>query len=163
MKQENGQISLSVRERWQVLGIATGFLLVLALLAWLAITYAAPATILDGIPEYFRAGKIRSALGLCVTLVFYVVGLPLGIVVSLLSIFQGASGRRTGLTRWLLREMSEPGAQDGSEPVLKSLDAKTDDTDGVLNRYLPKAIGWAILVGIVVVAFGILIWAAIDE
>jgi hypothetical protein len=106
MQQHNEQIGLELRERLCVIGIATGLLLVLAFLAWLAIAYAAPATILDQIPEYFRAGKIRSGLGLCVTLFFYVVGLPLGLMVSLLALFQGACGQRTALTRWLLRELN---------------------------------------------------------
>lgn len=145
MEHKDEQIDLSLRERCQVLGIATGFLLVLGFLAWLAIAYAAPATILDLIPEYFRAGKIRTALGLCVTLAFYVVGLPVGLLLTLLSIFQGASGRRTRLTRWILRDMSQ-------QEVRKRL-----------HSSLPPAVGWAIFLAILVVALAVLVWAATRE
>jgi hypothetical protein len=135
MEHEDDQIDLSLRERCQVVGIGTGCLLVLGFLAWLAITYAAPVTILDGIPESFRTGRIRSALGLCSALVFYVVGLPVGLMLSLLSIFQAVSGRKTRLTRWILRGLSQQEVRRRHERALKSLDAEGElsRTDKILH------------------------------
>jgi hypothetical protein len=158
----NEQNRLSFRERWQVLGIASGFLLVLGLLTWIAVTYVAPAAIIDEISEKFRAGRIRSAMGLCVTLVFYVVGLPLGLVLSLLSLFQGGSGKRTRLTNWLLREMSDQKVRERHEHTIRSLNAEGElsQTDKVLNRYLPQTVGWAILLAMLVVVLAVLAWAA---
>jgi hypothetical protein len=165
MKQGNEKIGLALRERCCVIGIATGLLLVLALLAWLAITYAAPATILDQIPEYFRAGKIRGGLGLCVTLLFYVVGLPLGLMLSLLGLFQGAWGQRTALTRWLLRELNSPEVREGNERTNNSLVAHANltSTEYVLNRFLSKAVGWAILLAAITITVAVLVWAANRE
>lgn len=156
---------LSLRERCQVVGIATGFLLALGFLAWLAITYAAPATIIDGITEYFRTGKMRRALGLCVGLVFYVAGLPVGLTLSLLVLFQGASGKRTRLTRWILHDMSQEAVRKRHERTLKSIEAEGElsSTEKALQSYLPPVAGWAIFLGFLLVAVAVLVWAAIPE
>lgn len=161
MQHNDEQTGLSVRERCQVLLVATGFVLVLGSLAWLAVTYAAPATILEEIPEYFRAGKLRGALALCVVLVFYVVGLPVGLVLSVLSILQGASGRRTRLTRWVLREASRK--LPGRTPDPLGAEGELSRTDRTYMGYLPPAVGWAVLLAVLAVSLVVLLWAATHE
>jgi hypothetical protein len=163
-KQHERRNDLSVRERCQVVGIALGFLVVLGFLAWLAIDYAAPATLVAAIPEAFRIGKIRRGLSLCVTLVFYVVGLPVGLVLSVIAIIQGALGRRTRLTRWILREMKqkEDTRQEGT-PTWLEPEVELSPAEKVLQSKLRPAVGWGIFLGVLVIAVAVLVWAATRE
>ena len=165
MEHNDGKLSLSFRERCQVIGIALGFLLVLGFLAFLAITYAAPTTLLALIPDAFRAGKIRTGLGLCATMVFYVAGLPVGLILSAVGIIQGALGNRTRLTRWVLREMNQAEVRKRHERMLKSLEAEGELSrkDVVLQNYLPPAVGWGILLGFLVLVVAALVWFATRE
>src|SRR5262249_39766306 len=122
LKPDGGQSGLSPRERWKVIGIALGFLLVLGFTACLALNHGFPATIVAGIPDAFRAGQVRRGRGQCTLLAYYVVGLPAGIILSVVMIVQGAKGRRTRLTRWLLREMSQGEVRKRHERMLASLE-----------------------------------------
>src|SRR5262245_22629621 len=135
--------ALSGRERCRIVAITLGFLLVLGYLTWLALRYEAPAGILEGIPQLFRAGKIRSALGLCAGLVFYVAVLPAGLILSLLILLQAARGTRTRRTGWFLRETSHEEVQKRHERMLDSMEAEEglSATDRTLQTYLPPAVG----------------------
>jgi hypothetical protein len=147
MRDHDDQLGLSLRQRCQVVGIGIGFLFVLGLLAWLAISYATPAAILDSIPEFFRTGRIRGALAACITLVFYVLGLPIGLVLALLSVIQGSLGRRTWLTRWILRELSQrrAGKRGEQQAALPGTEGESPALEQALEGRLPPFVGWGVL------------------
>jgi hypothetical protein len=165
MEHNDEPTGLSFRERCQVIGVATGIVLILGFLSWLGIIQAAPAMILDKIQEFLRAGNIRLAVAGCMLLVLCVVGFPVGLILSVFSIFQGASGRRTRLTRWILREVSQREMQKRRERTLDPLGAEGElsRTDRIVFSYLPPSVGWAVFLAILVGAIGLLLWAATSE
>jgi hypothetical protein len=77
---------------------------------------------LAGISDAFRAGKVRTGLTLCLCIVFYVAGLPVGLALSALGLFQKALGRRTRLTKAILRKMDHEEVRKRHERMLESLD-----------------------------------------
>jgi hypothetical protein len=165
MKHDEGRVDLSFRERCQVIGITLGFLLVLGFLAWLAFTYTDPGAALAGISDAFRAGKVRTGLSLCACIVFYVAGLPVGLALSAVGLFQGALGRRTRLTKAILREMDHEEIRKRHERMLKALDAEKElsRTDRVLHSYLPPAVGWGIFLALLALVVAALVWSATRE
>ena len=78
--------------------------MVFALLACVMFSYAGSTTICTGIAEHFREGAIRNGLSLCLCLVFYLVGLPLGLFFSANAAWDAIRGRRTKLVDWVLRQ-----------------------------------------------------------
>jgi hypothetical protein len=162
---DDGKVDLSLRERCQVIGITLGVLLVLGFLAWLVFTYTDPAAALAGISDAFRTGKVRTGLSLCLCIVFYVIGLPVGLAFSTVGFWQGALGRRTRLTKAILREMDHEEVRKRHERMLKALDAEKElsRTGKVLQSYLSPAVGWSILLTFLALAVAALVWSATRE
>ena len=63
-------------------------------------------------------------MGLCIALAFYLAGLPVGLTLSLLVVLQGALGKRTWLTRWILHDMGQEEARE-PRPGWTTLEAAT--------------------------------------
>jgi hypothetical protein len=114
--------ALSLADRSKVGGVAVGFLLVLGYLAYLFLSFSAPRNLPDEIAAAFRAGRLKTAVGMCAVLTFYAVGLPAGIAAALVAAVQALLGWRTRLTTWILRRISE-------EPVVppRAPDPEPDD------------------------------------
>lgn len=164
-QQKNREFNLTPHERFQVIGISLGFLLVLGFLAWIAIGFAFPATLFAAVESAFRGGNPRMGLKACAGLVFYVIGLPVGLIVSMLGIVQGARGKRTSLTMWILRMMNHDEVRKQHEQKLQSLEfeGKLSATEKVFQSFLPQSTGWGILLGLMILAAAVLTWFALRE
>jgi hypothetical protein len=165
MQHSGQQDTLVIGDRCKVVGVASGFLLVLGVLAYLAATFAPPAFLLDGIAEGFRSEKPRRALGLGAVLLFYVAGLPAGIAGSCIAVVQGMRGRRTRLTTWILRESSQKEVRERHEEAMRALETRGElsPAEKMAQTYLPPALGWGLLLGFLLLVVGILVWTATRE
>src|SRR4051812_14020569 len=112
MEHGEEQRRLSLRERCLVVGVSSGFVLVLGATGWLLAAYGGFAALLDRIPKAFRAGDVTSAMRECLILAVFAVGYPGVLVCCLLGIYQGAQGRRTRLTAWILKELRQKDAAE---------------------------------------------------
>jgi hypothetical protein len=157
-------------ERLKVVGVSLGFVLVLGFLGWLFWTFNPirdTAWIGKEFWEPVGVGPYRVAKGIAAlfTGTCYLVLLPIACLVFVAGVFHGLRGRRTRLAAWVLRDMSHEEVRKRHEGVLRSLDAEgqLSPTEKVLQGYLPPAVGWAIFLGLLVVAVGALVWAATRE
>lgn len=153
---------LSWKQRLQVIGISLGFLLVFELLAYLSYHYVATDATLDDIADMFRAGKHKHALGMCVVLLFYVVGVPAVLVLATIGVLHGLRGRQTSLTDWVLSESSQAEVRQRHESAMDCLEATEglSHADRILQIYVSPKIGWSLLIAFVAAGIGLLIWAA---
>ena len=156
-------------ERLKVICVSLGFLLVLGFLGWLFWTFN-PVRDADRIWKEFwepvRAGSILpKGIALLFIVVCYLILLPVACLVLLAGVFHGLRGRRTRLSGWILRAMSQEEVRLRQKGMLKSLDAegRLSPTDKVLQSYLSPAVGWAILLGLLAVDVGVLVWVATRE
>jgi len=161
---------LSWPERLKVVCLSMGFVLVLGFLGWLFWAFN-PIRDTDWIGKEFwepvGVGPYRVPKGIAALfiLVCYLILLPVACLVFVAGVFHGLRGRRTRLAAWILREMSQEEVRKRHERSLKSLEAEGEPshTDDALQSYLPPAVGWAIFVGLLIIAAGILVWAATRE
>src|SRR4051812_25137428 len=95
---------MTTRERSVVVSVSLGAVLVLALLAYLSEAHGFASQLPGGIAEAWRDGLLRRTIALVIALVFYVAVLPGLLVLAIGAAVEGARGRRSVLTRWVLRE-----------------------------------------------------------
>jgi hypothetical protein len=145
------------------------FLLVLGSLGWLFWTFN-PIRDTDRLWKEFWepvgvGGIVPQGIALLFIAVCYLILLPVACLVFLAGVLHGLRGKRTRLSGWILREMSQEAVRKRHEGMLKSLDAegKLSQTDKVLQSYLPPAVGWAIFFGLLAVGAGVLVWVATRE
>jgi len=143
-----------------------GFLLVFGFLGWLFWTFN-PIRDTDRIWKEFwepvgLGGIVPKGIAFVFMVVCYLTLLPVACLVFLAGVFHGLRGRRTRLSGWILREMSQEEVRKRHERMVESLDAqgKVFQTDKVLQSYLPPAVGWAIFLGLLAVGVGVLVWVA---
>ena len=156
-------------ERLKVVCLSLGFLLVLGFSVWLFWTFN-PIRDTDRLWKEFwepvgLGGFIPKGIALLVLVACYLILLPVAGLVFLAGVVHGLRGRRTRLSGWILREMSQEEVRKRHEGMLKSLGAqgKLSPTDKVLQSYLPPAVGWAIFFGLLALGVGVLVWVATRE
>jgi hypothetical protein len=157
-------------QRLKIVCVSLGFVLVLGFLGWLFWAFN-PIRDTDWLGKEFwepvGVGRRRVPKGIVAlfTVACYLILLPLACLVFVAGVFHGLRGRRTRLAAWLLREMSQEEVRKRHEGMLRSLDAEGElsPREKVLQTYLPPAVGWAIFLGFLVVAVGVLVWVATRE
>ena len=150
MEEDDGRNDLSFREQCTVVGVCGGFVVVLSGICWLLISQDGLQTMFASVAKEFRDGHWLTGVGLSFTLVWGIVLYPVGVVLSVMGVYQGAQGRRTGLTAWVLKACDQEEVRRQVEeenlrgPPLPSLHG-----DGIPNVYVPPLIGYGCLAAIV--------------
>ena len=156
-------------ERLKVVCLSFGFLLVLGFLGWLFWTFNPIRDTARIWKEFWEpvgvGGIVPKGIALLFIVGCYLILLPVACLVFLAGVFHGLRGKRTRLSGWILREMSQEEVRKRHEGMLKSLDAEgqLSHTDKVLQSYLPPAVGWAIFFGLLALGVGVLVWVATRE
>ena len=154
-------------ERLKVVCLSLGVLLVFGFLGWLFWAFS-PIRDTDQLWQEFwepvgLGGIVPKGIALLFLVVCYLILLPVAGLVFLAGVVHGLRGRRTRLSGWMLREMSQEHVRKRHEGMLKSLDSqgKLSRTDKVLQSYLPPAVGWAIFLGLLAVGVAALVWVTV--
>jgi hypothetical protein len=84
-------------------------------------------------------GFIPKGIAVLVLVVCYLMLLPVAGLLFLAGVVHGLRGRRTRLSGWILREMSQEQVRKRHERMVKSLDTqgRLSQTDKALQSYLP--------------------------
>jgi hypothetical protein len=154
-------------ERLKVVCLSLGFLGVFGFLGWLFWAFS-PIRDTDRLWKEFwepvgLGGFIPKGIAVLALVVCYLMLLPVAGLLFLAGVLHGLRGRRTRLSGWILREMSQEQVRRRHERMLKSLDTqgRLSQTDKALQSYLPPAVAWAIFLGLLAVGVGALIWVAV--
>jgi hypothetical protein len=156
---------LTPRERAAVVAVSVGSLVVLSFVAYLSVVYWFPAPLVRGIWDEVSHRRLKSqrAVWLAMALVYYVAIQPVLIIASVVSAFDGAIGKRTRLTQWILREVSHEQVRKRYDEELADSPDGVSPLDRIQNVFLPSWLGWAVFLGIVVAGAALLAWSAMHE
>jgi hypothetical protein len=157
-------------ERLKVVGVSLCFVLLLGYLGWLFWAFN-PIRNTDWLGKEFwepiGVGRRRVPKGIVAlfTVGFYLILLPVAWLLFVAGVYHGLRGRRTRLTAWLLRQMSQEEARKRHEGMLQSWEAEGELSrmDKGMHGYLRPAVGWGILLGFLVLAVAALVWSATRE